>query len=255
MILRELGVHIRAQDWWAVALELVIVVVGVFIGIEVSNWNEARAGRTREALLLNELRAEAQSNSAFARSVGDGLNIGAASARRVLRLAESRGDPCPQGCWTTIVDLMHASQWQQILANWTTYEELRRAGLPSDRRIVEAVEAYRQASHRAAQALETPPVYRTLVRRLIPIELQDEYWAACFTEAGSIEIYADPCPSPAGLPPIEQAVAERILADREVMASLREWTSIARQSGNSLTTLQQDLAAEITQAIDRSSTP
>lgn len=34
-------------------------------------------------------------------------------------------------------------------------------------------EAYRQATHRAAQALQAPPADRTLARRRIPIELQD----------------------------------------------------------------------------------
>ena len=42
MILRSVMKHVRDQNWVAVGLDFLIVVVGVFIGIQVANWNEAR---------------------------------------------------------------------------------------------------------------------------------------------------------------------------------------------------------------------
>ena len=48
MILRRLIEHVRAQNWTAVALDFVIVVMGVFIGIQVANWNGERAERRQE---------------------------------------------------------------------------------------------------------------------------------------------------------------------------------------------------------------
>lgn len=45
MLLRRVIEHVKAQNWTAVALDFVIVVVGVFIGIQVANWNEARGAR------------------------------------------------------------------------------------------------------------------------------------------------------------------------------------------------------------------
>ncbi|MBP8176873.1 MAG: hypothetical protein KAX77_03825, partial [Xanthomonadales bacterium] len=47
MISRRIIAHVRSQDWFAVFIDLVIVVVGVFIGIQVANWNEDRAERAR----------------------------------------------------------------------------------------------------------------------------------------------------------------------------------------------------------------
>ena len=35
MILRRVTEHVKAQNWFAVAIDFVIVVVGVFIGIQV----------------------------------------------------------------------------------------------------------------------------------------------------------------------------------------------------------------------------
>ena len=48
MRLRSLTKHIKAQNWFAVALDFLIVVVGVFMGLQVSNWNAERLERTQE---------------------------------------------------------------------------------------------------------------------------------------------------------------------------------------------------------------
>lgn len=55
MILRRVIEHVKAQNWTAVALDFVIVVVGVFIGIQVSNWNDGRAANARKAEIIAAL--------------------------------------------------------------------------------------------------------------------------------------------------------------------------------------------------------
>ncbi|WDI32178.1 hypothetical protein PUV54_03100 [Hyphococcus flavus] len=42
MLLRRITEHVKAQNWTAVALDFVIVVVGVFIGVQIGNWNASR---------------------------------------------------------------------------------------------------------------------------------------------------------------------------------------------------------------------
>jgi hypothetical protein len=58
MLLRRVIEHVKAQNWFAVGLDFVIVVVGVFIGIQVANWNEARRDRQSEQEYLDRLRQE-----------------------------------------------------------------------------------------------------------------------------------------------------------------------------------------------------
>jgi len=58
MILRRIIEHVRTQNWTAVALDFVIVVMGVFIGIQVSNWNDARKAIAQQSLLLDRLYEE-----------------------------------------------------------------------------------------------------------------------------------------------------------------------------------------------------
>lgn len=55
MILRRLTEHVKTQNWFAVAFDFFIVVVGVFIGLQVSNWNDARQDRADEAVFLQDL--------------------------------------------------------------------------------------------------------------------------------------------------------------------------------------------------------
>lgn len=251
MLLRRFTEHVTEQNWTAIIIDFVIVVVGVFIGMQVSNWNEERSARDHERRLLHELRSEIALNAERSRLLGEGLITGADAARRILELAKIGGAPCTDDCWFVVVDLMHASQWQLPQVSWTTYEELRRVGLPTERSVIEAVERYKSISDRSSTGLVAPPEFRTLVRRLIPIRLQDQYWENCFVETGISEIYVFPCARPNTAESIDPQDIREILEADGLAAALREWTSIARMSGRSLTTNLQTEALESLTAIDR----
>ena len=42
MILRRFIEHVSDQNWFAVGLDVCVVVVGIFLGMQVTEWNEAR---------------------------------------------------------------------------------------------------------------------------------------------------------------------------------------------------------------------
>ncbi len=58
MLLRRITEHVKAQNWTAVGIDFVIVVVGVFIGIQVANWNDDRAVRQDQRAMLEQLYAD-----------------------------------------------------------------------------------------------------------------------------------------------------------------------------------------------------
>src|SRR5690242_13461250 len=62
MSLAKAVTHLRAQQWTSVFIELAIVVLGVFIGIQASNWNaaqvEKRKGEEFAQRLLQDLRQD-----------------------------------------------------------------------------------------------------------------------------------------------------------------------------------------------------
>jgi hypothetical protein len=58
MLLRRITSHLRKQEWTAIAIDFAIVVIGVFVGIQVANWNEARLEAQREVTYLVALQAD-----------------------------------------------------------------------------------------------------------------------------------------------------------------------------------------------------
>lgn len=58
--IRRIWSAIRRWNWQHVLVELLIVVVGVFLGMQVSNWNDERREQRELAQLLEQLRPEVE---------------------------------------------------------------------------------------------------------------------------------------------------------------------------------------------------
>lgn len=58
MILRRIAQSIRSRDWFTLSIEFAIVVAGVFLGIQMANWNEARSDRVLERVMLESLQRD-----------------------------------------------------------------------------------------------------------------------------------------------------------------------------------------------------
>ena len=55
MLLRSISSHVRSQNWLAVALDFVIVVTGIFVGLQADAWNESRKERISERAAIEQL--------------------------------------------------------------------------------------------------------------------------------------------------------------------------------------------------------
>lgn len=58
MILRRVIEHFRKQEWTAVFLDFLIVVAGVFVGLQANNWNEAQHEKRLERSYVERLEAD-----------------------------------------------------------------------------------------------------------------------------------------------------------------------------------------------------
>lgn len=52
MIIRRFVTAVREQDWGLAAIDFVIVVAGIFVGLQVDDWNQSRLDRIRESSIL-----------------------------------------------------------------------------------------------------------------------------------------------------------------------------------------------------------
>ena len=86
MILRRLTHAIREQNWFALVLELVVVVIGIFIGLEVNDWNQQRIERQSDQralalfvdeleLMLDEARIDLRDVTAAMQDLSSGTEI------------------------------------------------------------------------------------------------------------------------------------------------------------------------------------
>jgi len=58
MIFRRFNEHVRNQNWFAVGLDLIVVVVGIYIGLQADAWMSAKADRQLEREYLQRLLAD-----------------------------------------------------------------------------------------------------------------------------------------------------------------------------------------------------
>lgn len=55
MIIRRMADAIREQNWFTVVVEILIVVIGIFLGLQVTEWGEERQHRERERVYLERV--------------------------------------------------------------------------------------------------------------------------------------------------------------------------------------------------------
>ena len=104
--------NIKAHNWFAVATDFVIVVAGVFVGLQVNNWSAARDRAERTARVVEAVRRDLRDASQVEASFGRGVDAAlaefdAAHARReypppvFLRIPGS--DTPPRNIWQAVL--------------------------------------------------------------------------------------------------------------------------------------------------------
>jgi hypothetical protein len=233
MRLRRIGAHLKEQNWTAVALDFMIVVVGVFVGLQVNNWNEARHDAVRGDEYLQRIHSDLLADvGALDRRLafwGDAADYGAAA----LDFAEN-GKLKNGSAWDTLLAFYQASQiWPYTISDGT-YQELIAAGdlgLVSDSGLRDSLaDYYVTGSRRLARRVDVIPVYREEIRGLTPMRVQRQIWAHCHRFLTNDRQLLIDCGAP-----ISEVDAQRILASylesRETIKGLRFWmTDLAATS-------------------------
>ena len=118
---------------------------------------------------------------------------------------------------------MHASQWQDLNISYSSYQNMRNLGFPKSIVIIDAVEVYLTHSKSNALAFEDFPIYRSLVRQLINVQVQEFYWEHCWSFKDGIEKYNLDCPK--GLSNHQaKLLVNEITAEPNIKRHLTEWT-------------------------------
>ena len=106
MILSRVIEHFRKQEWTAIFLDFVIVVVGVFVGMQVNNWNVARQERDRESAVLARLLIEFRGQNDELSHLAESLSLYNESARQVIIAIKADRPPADREQFAYWVDKM-----------------------------------------------------------------------------------------------------------------------------------------------------
>lgn len=71
MLLRRFSAHVREQNWTAVAIDFAVVVLGIFVGLQVDDWNNERKERVRERAHLVQLAEDFRFNQQASTSLAE----------------------------------------------------------------------------------------------------------------------------------------------------------------------------------------
>lgn len=179
MVIRRIREHAATHNWFAVTIDVLIVFIGVFLGIQANNWNEARiteaAARTDRMRLIEDL----QSNDLDL----EGRRFYYESVRQhALKALDGFSSP---GADLGEAFLVHAYQASQIRARPMrrfTYDELvstgRLAGL-KDQSVREQAATYYLGLRAIDTGIEDVPPYRDRIRREMPYAVQERIRSRC----------------------------------------------------------------------------
>jgi hypothetical protein len=238
MILRRVIEHVKHQNWTAVALDFIIVVVGVFIGIQLGNWNEERQNHEIGADYIFRLETDLGYEIANWRHLTDYYK----NTRRHAVAALDAFDNSNQLDSAFLVDLYQASQQWNVTVLRGAYDELISTGRivyiePDDIRRLLA-NHYERSGARTL-ILRDNGDFRRVIRERMDYRFQKMVRARCDDDYLVDEnnytylVLPEKCEI-AVAPEAVREETEKLRADEDVLRTLRFHVSLLDSKINSL---------------------
>jgi hypothetical protein len=215
MLLRRISSHVRAENWFAVFLDLIVVVVGLFIGLQVDTWWEDRKEARFESAYLLEIQEDFELNKLELEGLTERLE---GIIRSTLVLQEQSVLATPS---MSVSDLNE--NFSQIF-NMATFDPVNRAYAnltgSGDLKLIQNRPLKNALAEYYAAAKETQVVQNThemeLVQIYEPYVIENlDYLAVAFSRV-------DDFPLP---PPVEEAIILDVLSTRQFRNVLaQKWT-------------------------------
>jgi hypothetical protein len=233
MLLRRIKQHVTNENWFAVCVDFFIVVVGVYVGLEVSNINEQRQERNRAVSYLERIRADLEADLVTGAATDDFWQQVIGYGEAAIRHAEN-GALADGSVSKTLLAYYQASQVDPYSAIDTTYLELKGAAefrLIPNTELLAGLSNYYILSNglQANHLLKYSPEYREHIRGLMPWDIQTFIWAECHAVDFADQFLVDcdvPVGSDEGL-----AILQTFVGDAKTVRGLRFWIanlSVAR---------------------------
>ena len=224
MIFKRAIAKLRAQEWAAITTELMIVIVGVFVGTWVANWNQDRVEKAETRKMVAQLDPTLRQLTDYFQSAR--TYYAATRGYSDTAIAGWRGDPRVSDA-DFVIAAYQASQIYTLGINGSTWStilgtdrirDIDDPNLRSDLTLLMTAD-YSQFDQ---AGVNTP--YRHNVRRVIPVEIQDAIRARCGDrqQPDKLAILSLPPTCAIAIPPADAAKAAALLrAHPELLEDLQ----------------------------------
>lgn len=179
MILKRLRAEVTRQNWFAVAVDLVILIMGVFLGIQVNNWNQSRLDRAEGREYRDRLYFDLESDQ---RDVAFRIQYyGQALAHAQAALA-ALDKPVSDNPGAFIINAYEASNHVPQAVRHFTYDEVVAAGKAEflgDRMLRERIANYYVGLATMQRLFDNIPPYREAIRSALPFAAQAQVLKDC----------------------------------------------------------------------------
>jgi len=226
MAVRKLAHRLREHDWFAALIEVLIVIAGILIALQVSNWNQDRQDAARARQYEQRLHRELQADLREMTLTDEFWSKVADYQAQASRHAES-GELSGGSAWRTLLAYYQSSQLRPFELEDTTFIELRDAGeldLLGDDTLSKGLADYYRNTGAGMQGeiLRHSPEYRVQIRGLVPYAVQEYIWAKCWRQRAGADQELIDCPSP--IPEAEAAaLVASFRANEDLIRKMRFW--------------------------------
>ncbi|HEU4498502.1 MAG TPA: hypothetical protein VFR60_04115 [Sphingomicrobium sp.] len=187
MVLRRIRDDAATQNWFGVAIDVVIVFIGVFLGIQANNWNEARiaetAARADRSRLIEDLRTNELDFEGRRLYYEDVRQHG-------LKALEGFSSPSADLGEDFLVAAYQASQVRLRPMRRFTYDELVATGDLGgigDQAVREKLAVYYLGLTAMNASIGDIPPYRDRIRREMPYSVQDRIRSQCGEQSHQVK--------------------------------------------------------------------
>lgn len=240
MILRRFTKHITEQNWFAVTLDVLVVIVGIYLGLQVTNWQEDLKDDVTSRQYLQRLNDDLASDVRimklrvdFWRNVSRYINHALTYAEQVDHHEAKK----TEDYWPYLLAFFHGSQVSPFEVTNITYNELQQAGQlalirkQSLRTQLAVYYSFNEGIAASALLRHTPP-YRNYIRGKIPSKITKYIWKHCFKVSDFEDQQLLDCDSPITNEEVK-ILLDEIMLDKLVLQYLRSWGS-TQTSANQL---------------------
>jgi len=222
MILKRLRAEAASQNWFGVAVDLAILILGVFLGIQVNNWNQARLDRAEGREYRDRLFFDLESDQ---RDVAFRIQYYGQVLTHAQAALSALDKPVTDHPGAFIIDAYEASNHIPQAVRHFTYDEVVASGkaeLLGDHMLRERIANYYVGLATMQRLFDNVPPYREAIRSALPFSAQAQVLKDCPEELqtdkfGSVTPrLSDRCTST-----MDPRTAERIAAEIRTIPNLR----------------------------------